>query len=245
MDDFRYTGPNMFRDEVRTRIGEPVPDRYEGMLPVIETFLSIEGEGVRTGQPVVFVRFAGCNLSCSYCDTPYSHAITGLDVKMYTDEKLTKEIVNYNCRAVTFTGGEPLFKGEYIHWFINRFPDYEVNIETNGSVPVEDFMYDNSIITMDYKCPSSGMEKYMLRENLRKLREKDVLKFVVGDEEDLRKVSELLQTYMIKCKVYMSPVFGQIELPRLAQYVIDNRHYNLNMGLQIHKFIWDPEKRGV
>lgn len=214
--------------------------------PLVETFLSIEGEGIRTGAPVVFVRFAGCNLRCSYCDTPYSHTKEDAELQL-TQEELTEKILSYNCKRITFTGGEPLLQADYIKWFIEMFPHYEVNIETNGSMDATQFTeYDNCIITMDYKCESSGQDNKMHTRQLPRLRKQDVLKFVVGTEVDLEQVRHILSIYSVKSYVYVSPVFGQMELQRLAKFVCDNRHFiNLRMGLQIHKFVWDPEKRGV
>jgi len=218
-------------------------------MPVVEIFLSIEGEGIRTGLPVVFVRFAGCNLRCGYCDTKYSYGDTiDKNIEHLSLNELTARIMSYKLDQVTFTGGEPLLETEYIEWFIKAFPKYTVNIETNGSIDVgvdTGIQTKNSIITMDYKCPSSGMESHMLLTNLEKLREQDVLKFVVGTQEDLDKVVELLNVYHVKCHVYLSPVFGQMDLERLANFVIKYRYLRLRVGIQIHKIIWDPLKRGV
>lgn len=236
-----------------TRFLGSVPYRH---LPIIETFLSIEGEGQRTGVPVVFVRFAGCNLRCKYCDTRYSYEIEMDPAKgpmgnqpnyhLISWVTLTKKILGYNCHQVTFTGGEPLFQNDYIQWFVETFPDITVNIETNGSLPVDQFtVYPNTIVTMDYKCCYSGMDKYMLLENLMELRTQDVIKFVVGTDEDLQQVLEVLHSGNIEAQLYLSPVFGVMDLEKLAKFIIDNRHFRLRMGLQIHKIIWDPNKRGV
>jgi 7-carboxy-7-deazaguanine synthase len=98
---------------------------------------------------------------------------------------------------------------------------------------------------MDYKCPSSGMESKMYLDNLEDLRDQDVLKFVVGTTEDLNRVKELLHQYSIKSHIYVSPVFGKMDLKDLTKFVLDNRYLNLRLGLQIHKIIWDPNTRGV
>lgn len=216
-------------------------------MGVVETFLSIEGEGVRTGTPVFFVRFAECNLNCGYCDTKYSHKESDA-VEWLTSGQLVSRIQDAKCDKVTFTGGEPLLRySSWIEWFI-RSTEYEVNIETNGSIELnsDSSIFEvNSIITMDYKCPSSGMEDSMNMDNLEKLRSTDVLKFVVGDRRDLNRVLEIVTDYDIKSQIYVSPVFGTMDLQDLAKFVIENRSLEIKLGLQIHKFIWNPEARGV
>jgi 7-carboxy-7-deazaguanine synthase len=108
------------------------------------------------------------------------------------------------------------------------------------------FMRDNTIITLDFKCKSSGQSGKMFLMQLNSLRPTDVLKCVVGTEEDLKQVLALLQIYSVQSYIYLSPVFGQMELARLADFVVQHKHYNkLRMGLQIHKFVWNPNERGV
>ena len=219
--------------------------------PIVETFLSIDGEGIRTGLPVVFVRFFGCNLRCAYCDTKYSYTnkknVERTEYRQLSSEELTKEIMGYNCNRVTFTGGEPLLQKDYIKWFAESFPHIEINIETNGSLPISEFVnYKNVIITMDWKCESSKMSDEMFNDNLLKLRDNDVLKFVVGTDEDLIQSKNILENYPLKSHIYFSPVFGQMDLEKLAQFVVDLRYYQkVRIGLQIHKIIWDPNQRGV
>lgn len=219
----------------------------KNMFYISEIFKSIEGEGIRTGLPVVFVRFGGCNLSCSYCDTEYAQNI--VDCKMMSKEQILLDILSYNCDRVTFTGGEPLFAGkDFIKWFLEKRPHtMEVNIETNGSILIPYWLNDQHrvIITMDYKCFSSGMSPKMVVENIKKLRTKDVLKFVVGDDKDLDQVVKLVIEHEPDCNIYLSPVFGQMDLKKLAKFVIGHDTLNLRLGLQIHKFVWDPNTRGV
>jgi len=222
-------------------------------LKIVETFKSLEGEGIRTGLPTVFVRFAGCNLRCSWCDTTYSH--TKPEYTVMTKEELTAKILSYNIKRITFTGGEPLLDEpmQYIKWFVKEFPSYEVNIETNGSVYIPDELLHahNTIITMDYKCPSSNMNAFMIRYDYEgkyfhnSLRPQDVLKFVVADDTDLQVVLDFVTTRNLKCSIYLSPVFGKMDLQKLANFVISHADLNLRMGIQIHKIIWSPETRGV
>lgn len=210
---------------------------------VTEIFKSIEGEGIRTGYPTVFVRFAGCNLDCEWCDTKYSRYKS--DGKLMTFEQIYNEIMKYNCRRITFTGGEPLLNKDFIKWFRTKCSGMSINVETNGSVEISDILDYVDIVTMDYKCKSSGMNVYMYLPNLKVLRRQDVLKFVVSDEKDLAEVLEVVYEYRPKCTIYLSPVFGKMDLQMLANFILDNHMYDFRMGLQIHKIIWDPETRSV
>lgn len=217
---------------------------YTKKYPIVEIFKSIEGEGIRTGAPTVFVRFGGCNLSCSWCDTKYSH-----DRKvwtMMTQEDIAVQILYFKCNKITFTGGEPLDHAEFITWFRSRNPHIEINIETNGSKDIGNLVgLYRVIVTMDYKCPSSGMTDKMNKRNIPLLTEDDVLKFVVANNEDLDEVVRIVMEYKPSCHIYVSPVFGQMDLRKLADFVVSHDFLKLRMGLQIHKFIWDPSARGV
>lgn len=214
--------------------------------PVVEIFKSIEGEGIRTGSPTVFVRFAYCNLKCSYCDTKYAQSFD--EATYMSREEIATKILSLNCKRVTFTGGEPLERGEnFIRWFIKNFPDHGVNIETNGSKDVSKYCteYSDVIVTMDYKCPSSKMCDKMMISNLEKLTSIDVLKFVVADSNDLKEVVRVLMEHKPRCHIYVSPVLGKMDFETLAKFVVEHDFLGIRMGLQIHKFIWSPDKRGV
>lgn len=214
---------------------------------VNEIFFSIDGEGLRTGELAVFIRLSGCNLNCSYCDTKYAlKPKTGR--KMSIDE-IVKEVDKYNCKNITLTGGEPLVNHD-VKELINNLIDkgYRVNIETNGSISIDDYL-NRCLITMDYKLPSSGMEKYMKLENLEKLTENDCLKFVT-EESDLDKIEDIIKNYKLKCFIYISPVFGKIEPSKIVDFMkkLNSKGFNTNkirVQVQLHKVIWDPDKRGV
>ena len=211
-------------------------------MKVVEIFKSIDGEGIRVGYPVTFIRLAGCNLRCNYCDTKYS----------YEDEKFTEmtpqeiyiKVYKLGGKRITLTGGEPL-----IHKDVKVLVDlliqkgYEVNIETNGSVDITLFLDKHTIITMDYKCAGSGMEDKMLLDNISKLRKLDVLKFVVSDDNDLDTVQRIYQN--TKATVYISPVFGRIEPKQIVEYMLEHNMENCRVQVQLHKIIWNPEERGV
>lgn len=217
-------------------------------MKVVEIFNSIEGEGIRAGVLTTFVRLFGCNLNCSYCDTRY-----GCEGDEYTVMSVN-EIVEHcaGCKRVTVTGGEPLYhpgielllKELVLHGF-------EVNVETNGTMVPPQVPrsgkpgYGRVFYTMDYKCPSSGMEGRMNGNAFTKLTSNDVLKFVVGSREDLDKALEVLESLDTPAQVYFSPVFDKIESKEIVEYMQTKRLTNCRIQLQMHKFIWPPEQRGV
>ena len=123
-----------------------------------------------------------------------------------------------------------------------------MEIETNGSVNLSPFLkYENTSFTMDYKLPESDMEKYMNTDNFKTLRKKDTLKFVASSVNDLKKAKEIIEKYELieKVNIIFSPVFGKIELTDIVDFLKDNKLNDVRMQLQMHKFIWDPEERGV
>lgn len=216
-------------------------------MVVNEIFYSIDGEGIRTGELAIFIRLAGCNLNCSYCDTRY--ALNGNMGNNMTIDDILESIKKYNCKNITLTGGEPL-----IHKDVDKLIDkliednYKVNIETNGAVDITNYL-NKCLITMDYKLPSSNMEKYMKLDNLEKLTENDVLKFVT-QESDFDSIEKILKNYNIKSYIYISPIFGKIEPEKIVEFMkeLNKKGINTNkirVQVQLHKIIWDPKERGV
>ena len=220
------------------------------VLQVVEKFISINGEGRRCGQLATFIRFAGCNLNCGYCDTAWAN-----DRKVAFDPMTAEEVYAYiketQVTNVTLTGGEPLLQqdmGELLE-LLSQDPELYVEIETNGSVLLSKFsdLENPPSFTMDYKLPSSGMERMMALENFDHLTEKDTVKFVSGSMEDLEKARELINKYKLteKTSIFISPVFGDIELESIVDFMQDNQMNGVNMQVQLHKIIWDPNERGV
>ena len=125
------------------------------------------------------------------------------------------------------------------------YEGYEVNVETNGSIRLKNINNSNLIYTMDYKSKFSGMEDRMIPSNIDILKEKDVLKFVVANKEDLDKMKEIIDIYKPKCSIFVSPVFGEIEPKEIVEYVLKHKLDNVRVQVQLHKIIWDPELRGV
>ena len=217
-------------------------------MKVVEIFKSIDGEGIRAGLPVTFVRLYGCNLNCSYCDTPYSHSTEADKAKEMSVDEIVDTIEGLGIPNVTITGGEPMMHKqttELIGALLEN--NYVVNVETNGTFPVpQEFMHNPFVVfTMDYKCPSSGMCNEMSISNLNTLRVHDVLKFVVGSKEDMDDAQRVLSLIKSDPFVFFSPVFGKIEPKEIVQYLLDNEMYSCRVQIQMHKVIWDPNERGV
>ncbi|MCJ7690026.1 MAG: putative 7-carboxy-7-deazaguanine synthase QueE [Clostridiaceae bacterium] len=217
---------------------------------VVEKFISVNGEGPLSGQLVVFIRFAGCNLSCSYCDTTWANA---LDVRydLMTSVDIYKYIKSTDIRNITLTGGEPLLQGGIIELLelLSKDKFLHVEIETNGSVFLNEFnnIENPPSFNMDYKLPSSNMEDKMNLDNLKYLSAKDTVKFVCGNMNDLQKSKFIIDKYELsnKINVYISPVFGQIDLETIVEFMKDNKMNGVNLQVQLHKIIWNPNKRGV
>ena len=212
-------------------------------MKVVEIFKSLDGEGLRAGVPATFIRLEGCNLRCSYCDTRYSYENAAYTIM--TPEEIYRKVYKLGCNRITLTGGEPLIH-EDVEQLVNILTQngFEVNIETNGSINISNYINKpNVIITMDYKCPSSGMCDEMLLTNLPILRRGDVLKFVVGSKEDLDACRDLIKR--VNCQIYISPIFGKIELREIAEYILEHDMQNCRLQVQLHKLIWDPNARGV
>ena len=216
---------------------------------VAEKFVSINGEGTKAGELAVFIRFCKCNLNCGYCDTRWANS-DGVKGEMLTAEEIAEYVKSTGVKNVTLTGGEPLLQAD-IARLIKLLGGIgaEVEIETNGSIPLKDIVLltPRPAITADYKLPSSGMEKHMLTENFSCLTLKDTVKFVVGDTGDLIRAEKIIKEYKLidKCRVYFSPVFGKIEPEQIVEFMKEHCLNGVRLQLQLHKFIWKPDMRGV
>jgi 7-carboxy-7-deazaguanine synthase len=221
----------------------PIEPRH---LKLSEIFFSIQGEGTRAGLPCVFVRLHGCGLRCSYCDTPYAldHRVGG---KWTSFEKIRSEIERHPTRFVEFTGGEPLEQPE-VHVLIAELLDagYTVAIETGGHIDIA--QCDPRLIRiMDLKTPSSGMAKRNRYENIEHLTERDEVKFVCGSIEDYEWSRDVIGGYDLATRagaILISPVFGGVEPVELVKRILDDG-LPVRFQLQMHKFIWEPDARGV
>ncbi len=197
---------------------------------------------MHAGLPCVFIRLTYCNLRCSYCDTEYAF----YEGSEFSIEQLIEETEKYNCGLVEITGGEPLMQNE-VNLLMTKLCDdeKEVLLETGGSLPINEV--DKRVhIIMDLKCPSSKMEKKNLYENISFLKPNDEVKFVVGDRNDYDWTKEKIKEYEIdkKANVLISPVFGEIESEKIVNWMLED-NLNARFQLQTHKYIWEPDKRGV
>lgn len=222
-------------------------------INVNEIFESIDGEGVTAGTYTTFVRLAGCNLRCAWCDTSYA-----LLAKQGETMDIATVLEAVQTDNVTVTGGEPLAQGAASMQLIRELmTTHLVNLETNGSMDFRPLLRDKFAshlrVTMDWKLPSSHMEEHMNHELLKALRPRDVLKLVCGGPRDLDRAEEVIKELqrVSHAKCYVSTVFSKLH-PR---DVVERMRYwseeheldmtRIRLQLQMHKFIWEPNQRGV
>ena len=214
------------------------------MLRVTEIFRSIQGESTHAGRPCTFVRLTGCPMRCVWCDSEYT--FTGGD--HYSLEDIIARVRSFGCGLVEVTGGEPLAQREAFE-LIRRLCDegFEVLIETGGYVSTED-VDPRAKIILDVKCPASGEEPRNHWPNLERLRaDKDEVKFVIVDRADWDYAQTIIEKYDLQAKtraILISPAWEQIDLKSLADWV-SSSGLNVRMQLQLHKYIWGADVRGV
>ena len=208
-------------------------------MRICEIFRSIQGEGLTMGVPTVFVRTVGCNLDCSWCDTKYS--FTG------GTEMSVPEIMDRigTCKTVCVTGGEPMLQKDIYELFDALLKaGKKIVLETNGSVDLKDVPKDPlMMISMDIKCPSSGMTDRMMDSNIPLLSMKDQLKFVIKDQTDLEFAERYLNDHDVRTNVIFGPVGGTDKLEWLVGEVLE-RDIDARVLPQLHKIIWG-DKKGV
>jgi 7-carboxy-7-deazaguanine synthase len=209
-------------------------------MNVSEIFYSLQGEGVLMGTPTTFVRFVGCNLDCTWCDTKYAREG---GVEMSVDQIFDK-VESFGTPFVCLTGGEPLLQADLYKLLDTLLEnDYHVTVETNGSLPLERMPNSEELlISMDVKCPSSGMSDKILYENLEFLAPRDQLKFIIADRVDYLFARKVLREHEINAPIIMTPV-GGTDLKELAEWVLRDKIF-VRVLPQLHKLIWG-EKRGV
>lgn len=217
-------------------------------MKICEIFSSIEGEGIRQGYPCTFIRTVGCNLRCGdWCDSKYTFK-EDFSTKYLTVSEIVQVCERLKNKKVTFTGGEPLLQKNALD-LLKALIDFgfEVNVETNGSIDLKPFINyrdndifaeENLMFTVDYKCPSSGMEDRMLSSNWEIANGNDVIKFVVGNKQDLDCMKNWVNIHQFCYNhIFVSPIFGSIEPVEIVQYLKENDLQQVRIQLQIHKLI--------
>ncbi|MEQ8407199.1 MAG: 7-carboxy-7-deazaguanine synthase QueE [Gammaproteobacteria bacterium] len=211
----------------------------DATLRLTEIFHSLQGEARTVGLPTVFVRLTGCPLRCQYCDTAY--AFEGGN--QFTLKSIVQEVVAYDCRHVTVTGGEPLAQPNCLP-LMKLLCDQglSVSLETSGAMPIESVDERVSIV-LDLKTPGSLESNRNLYENTALLQQKDQVKFVICDRQDYEWAKAKLLEYNLVERVgdvLFSPSFSQVNNAELAQWILQDR-LKVRMQLQLHKIIWGDE----
>jgi len=211
-------------------------------MKINEIYKSIQGESTYAGLPCVFVRLTYCNLRCSYCDTAYAF-YEGQEMSL---EQVIQAIRECDCSLVEITGGEPLLQKEVYPLMDRLIADgFLVLLETGGSIDIGE-VHPSVIKIMDLKCPSSGESQKNRYDNIRKLQPHDEIKFVIGNRTDYLWAVDTIRDYCLdgKYQILFSTVFGTLQPIELANWILEDK-LNVRFQLQIHKYIWNPEKRGI
>jgi 7-carboxy-7-deazaguanine synthase len=213
------------------------------MLTVCELFKSIQGESTFAGEVCSFVRLAGCNLSCSYCDTAYANK-DGAGRQMSVDEVIAWVDSQHN-RLVELTGGEPLIQQETAPLAARLCDEsYTVLVETNGSLDIS-VLPDACVKVMDVKCPSSGVADSLLLSNLVALTPNDECKFVISGRADFDWACSFIATHKLtdRCSVIFSPNHEKLLAKILAKWIVETNP-GARLGVQLHKCIWGDDATG-
>lgn len=220
----------------------PLADKPPGTLLIHEIYRSIQGESTFAGLPCVFVRLAVCHARCRWCDTP--HAFT--EGESLSLELIIDKVNGFDCPVVEITGGEPLLQEE-VYALMTRLADEgkTVLLETSGLQPI-DRVDPRVHIILDLKCPDSGECENNCWENLDNLKATDQIKLVVASRRDFDWAAEVIRKHALdqRFTVLFSPVFGEVEPRELAKWILDSG-LNVRLQLQMHKYVWDPNARGV
>ena len=204
-------------------------------LRITEIFYSLQGESLTVGRPTVFIRLTGCPLRCTYCDTAY--AFSGGE--WYEVEDILERVAYFAPEYVCVTGGEPLAqKGS--DELLSRLCDagYQVSLETSGALDIS--RVDSRVSrVVDIKTPASGESDRNLLTNFEQLCARDQIKFVISNEDDYQWSRSMLETHQLhqSCEVLFSPVHGDMDAGRLADWVLRDR-LPVRFQLQLHKLLW-------
>lgn len=211
-------------------------------MKICEIFSSIQGESSYAGFPCTFVRLTGCNLRCTYCDTQYAYS----EGSELSEEDIISRVSNAGFNLVEITGGEPLLQKE-VYPLIERLIEegYTVLVETNGSQGIRD-IDRRAVVILDIKTPSSGMHEEMDLSNLDNIKNKDEVKFVITGSADYEWSKDIIHKFRLanRSGILLSPAYGILAPKDLAKWMLQDR-IKARLNLQIHKYMFDPAKRGV
>ncbi len=212
-------------------------------MKVNEIFYSIQGESTFAGLPCAFIRLAGCNLRCVYCDTAYAFE----EGKEMSVAEILRTVEAFPVRLALVTGGEPMLQ-KAVHELFRSLLDrnYAILLETGGHMPLGEVDPRVHKI-MDFKCPSSGMEAHNDFNNVHWLTQNDELKFVIGDRRDFEWACEIIRKHDLFSRagaVLFSPVWNRLSYPDLASWILDCG-LAVRLQIQLHKIIWPDAARGV
>lgn len=213
-------------------------------MKISEIFYSIQGEGLHIGLPTVFLRLFACDLRCNWCDTMY--AVEGTEFENLTESEILNKVSSFGCKRLCITGGEPLLQQKELLPLVKKLleNDYYIVLETSGHrEPPEIFFGDSCLISMDCKCPGSGMTEKMDYKLFEQLRPTDQLKFVISDIEDYEYSKKILEKLDIDASIIFQPVYGK-NLKWLTEKVLEDKLERVRVLPQLHKSIWG-EKKGV
>ncbi len=214
----------------------------DALIEICELFYSIQGESSYAGYPCFFIRFAGCNMRCTYCDTRYAYEDAPLP---YSISRILAELNKYPGVLVELTGGEPLLQpGVYPLMAHLLTAGRTVLLETNGSLSLENVPQE-VIKIIDMKCPGSGMHENMNFDNFDFMQPQDEVKFVISSQEDYNWAVELVSSYDLqdRATVTFSPVLARLTPATLAAWILDDR-LPVRLRLQLHAIIWPGKKKG-
>ena len=213
------------------------------LLTINEIFYSIQGESTYAGRPCVFVRLTACDLRCSWCDTPYAFH----EGHKQSLEQVLADVDRFACGLVEVTGGEPLLQEEV-------YPLMESLLERGNTVLLETGGHRSTarvpaavVTILDVKCPGSGESHRNDWTNLERLRSRDEVKFVVKDRQDYEYARDMIARHSLGSRaaaIHMSPVHGVLDSRALSEWILADR-LPVRVQLQLHKYIWDPDTRGV
>ncbi|HID42525.1 MAG TPA: radical SAM protein [Archaeoglobaceae archaeon] len=211
-------------------------------MKVSEIFFSVEGEGIEIGRPEVFIRLAGCNLRCKWCDTKYALQ-NGKEIDI---DEIIQKVSKYPYKNVSITGGEPLLQKELVNLIRElKTMNYWIQINTNGTIFDEEVFKQIDLISMDCKCPSSGMESDL--EVLKRTKElfssKTQFKFVILDEEDYKYAKKIVSSLNAP-NVVFQPEWNSMKFAEKLVELIREDGLNVRVIVQQQKVIWSV-KRGV